>query len=155
MKKIFLNLTATAMLGLALTACNNEEANKKAAEADAAAVQTLVEDKMKAMDEEVTKACDEAVNAAAQHVVDSLAEVAKKGGVKKAVAVVKKATPKPVVTPKPAPKADPKKDKFEGDGKSKATPEQTKQKTDKFEGNGTGKVTPTQAQEDKKKKKFD
>jgi hypothetical protein len=102
MKKIFLNLTATAMLGLALTACNNEEANKKAAEADTAAVQTLVEDKMKAMDEEVTKACDEAVNAAAQHVVDSLAAakptakgVVKKAPVKKAPVAVKPAPVKP------------------------------------------------------------
>ncbi len=104
MKKIFLNLTATAMLGLALTACNNEEANKKAAEADAAAVQTLVEDKMKAMDEEVTKACDEAVNAEAQRLVDSIAAakpvaktVVKKAPVKKAPAPapVKKEEPKP------------------------------------------------------------
>lgn len=103
MKKIFLNLTATAMLGLALTACNNEEANKKAAEADAAAVQTLVEDKMKAMDEEVTKACDEAVNAAAQHVVDSLASAVKtvakapvkKAPVKKAPVAVKPVPVKP------------------------------------------------------------
>lgn len=102
MKKIFLNLTATAMLGLALTACNNEEANKKAAEADVAAVQTLVEDKMKAMDEEVTKACDEAVNAEAQRLVDSIAAakpvakaVVKKAPVKKTPVAVKPVPAKP------------------------------------------------------------
>ncbi|MFN8310352.1 MAG: hypothetical protein U0T73_10360 [Chitinophagales bacterium] len=101
MKKIFLNLSAIALIGLALASCNNDEANKKAMEADDAAVQSLVNDKAKGMDDEVAKACDEQVNAAAQAKYDSLMAAAKPGS---------KGAPAKKPAPHPIKKVEPKKD---------------------------------------------
>lgn len=155
MKKIMLNLSAVALMGLAMTACNNDEANKKAREADDAAVQTLVDDKAKAMDEEVAKACDEQVTAAATAKADSIVAAENAAAKKAGKPVPHKAPIKKPEPKKPVVVNDPKKDKFDGDGKTKVNADQEKQKQQKLDGNGSGTVTPTKAQEDAKKKKFD
>lgn len=106
MKKALIKLSALATIGLVMASCNNEEANKKAAEADNAAIQTLVDSKTAAIDAEVSAACDAKVTEAAQAVADSLAKVKPVAGAKKPVAApVKKApvktTPAKTETPKP------------------------------------------------------
>ncbi len=106
MKKALIKLSALATIGLVMASCSNEEANKKAAEADNAAIQTLVDSKTAAIDAEVSAACDAKVTEAAQAVVDSLAKVKPTAEVKKAVAPVKKAPAKAPVKAAPA-KADP------------------------------------------------
>ena len=143
MKKIFLNLSAVAIMGLALTACNNEEANKKAAEADQVAIQTLVDDKAAAIDAEVAKACEEQVLAAAQATVDSLNAAATKGG-KKPVAVVKK----PVVKPVEKTTNQNKKDGMMNGGKTVVTKEDTKKKDGMMDG---GQKVPVTKEDTKKK----
>ena len=99
MKKALIKLSALATIGLVMASCSNEEANKKAAEADNAAIQTLVDSKTAAIDAEVSAACDAKVTEAAQAVADSLAKV------KPVAAPVKKApvktTPAKTETPKP------------------------------------------------------
>jgi hypothetical protein len=101
MKKTFLKISAIAILGLSLAACNNEEANKKAMEADQAAVDQMVADKSKAGDDEITKACMAKVEEAAKAVVDSAMNA--KAGAKPMAAkpaakpLAKKEPKKPVV----------------------------------------------------------
>jgi hypothetical protein len=53
MKKALIKLSALATIGLVMASCSNEEANKKAAEADNAAIQTLVDSKTANIDAEV------------------------------------------------------------------------------------------------------
>lgn len=100
MKKIFLNLSVIAVMGLTFTACSNEEANKKAKEADDAAVAAMVQEKLANIDAEVMAECDAKVLAAAQPKADSLVAAAKASGKKVVVPVVKK----PIVKA-PTPKA--------------------------------------------------
>lgn len=118
MKKIFLNLSVIAVMGLTFTACSNEEANKKAKEADDAAVQALVQEKLANIDAEVATECDAKVLAAAQPIVDSL-NAAKAAGKKVTVPVVKKPT-KPVTKPA-TPKQEPAKPATVGTGKPSMT----------------------------------
>ncbi len=98
MKRTFIKLSAFATIGLVLASCNNEEANKKAQEADALAVQALVETKNLELDSAVWAECDAKVAVVADSIV---AAAAKKAGVKKPVAK------KPAAPAKPAaPKSD-------------------------------------------------
>ncbi|MBL7800269.1 MAG: hypothetical protein JNL95_06040 [Chitinophagales bacterium] len=106
MKKALIKLSALATIGLVMASCSNEEANKKAAEADNAAIQTLVDSKTANIDAEVSAACDAKVNESAQAIVDSLAKATPAKAVAKAVTPVKKAPVKPAA---PAKKEEPKK----------------------------------------------
>jgi hypothetical protein len=106
MKKALIKLSALATIGLVMASCSNEEANKKAAEADNAAIQTLVDTKTANIDAEVSAACDAKVNESAQAIVDSLAKATPAKAVAKAVTPVKKAPVKPAA---PAKKEEPKK----------------------------------------------
>lgn len=139
MKSTFIKLSAFATIGLVLASCNNEEANKKAQEADALAVQALVESKNLELDSAVWAECDAKVLVAAEE----------------AVANAKKSTSKPTAKKpavKPSP-VNPKANKFGGDGS--VTKEQTEQKANKFSNEAaTGKVAPTEEQTQKKKDKF-
>lgn len=107
MKSIFVRFTTLVTIGLVMASCNNEEANKKAQEADEAAIQALVDAKAQAIDEEVSAACDAKVLQAAQDTVAALAASASKTPTKAPVAAKPKAKPAPA---KPAPvKEEPKK----------------------------------------------
>lgn len=134
MKRTFIKLSALTTIGLVLASCNNEEANKKAQEADALAVQALVETKNLELDSAVWAECDAKVAVVADSL---LAAVAKKTGVKKPVAQ------------KPAP-VNPKANKFGGNGS--VTKEQTEQKANKFGGDGGVTEEQTQKKKDKFKK---
>lgn len=90
-KRIFTIIAGTALV---MAACNNAEEVKKQQDAENAAIQTLVDEKLGGLQEEVTKECDSIVLAQATAISDSLTAAAKKGGVK----------PKP--KPKPQPKAE-------------------------------------------------
>lgn len=69
MKKTFIKLCSVAMIGLALTACNNDAANKQAQDADNAAIDQLVQDKVKTLDDSLTKVCEDKVTLAAEEKV--------------------------------------------------------------------------------------
>ena len=90
-KKIFTMIAGTVLV---MAACNNAEEVKKQVDAENAAIQTLVDEKLGGLQEEVTKECDSIILAQATTISDSLTAAAKKGGVK----------PKP--KPKPQPKAE-------------------------------------------------
>ena len=97
MKKIFVKLCSVAAIGLALTACNNDSANKTAIDGDNNAIDQMVADKMKMMDDSIGKVCDAQVIAAADTKMDSMA----KAGHKTAMAhVAHHAAPKTKVEPK-------------------------------------------------------
>ena len=97
MKKIFVKLCSVAAIGLALTACNNDAANKTAIDGDNNVIDQMVADKMKMMDDSIGKACDAQVIAAADTKIDSMA----KAGHKTAMAhVAHHAAPKTKVEPK-------------------------------------------------------
>jgi hypothetical protein len=79
MKKILIRLCSIAAIGLALTACNNDAANKTAIDADNSAIDQLVQDKTKALDDSLSKACDDQVSAAVDAKMDSLIKAGHKG----------------------------------------------------------------------------
>ncbi len=109
MKKIFMNISVAATLGVAvvLTACNNAEEVKKQVEEQNAAIQTLVDEKLNGLADQVNTECaakiDSLANAAYATWQEEEAKLAKG---KKPVA--KKPAPKPV-TPKAEPPKDPQK----------------------------------------------
>ena len=105
MKKIFMNLSAgtTLAVAVALVSCNNAEEVKKQVDAQNATIQTLVDEKLNALQEQVNTECatkvDSLANAAFAVYQEEAAKLAKKGG--------KKPAPKPKpTTPK---KEEPKK----------------------------------------------
>lgn len=102
MKKVFmiLSTTATFAVGVALTSCNNAEEVKKQVEAQDAAIQTQVDEKLNALQEQVNTEC------AAK--VDSLANLAYTAWQEEA-AKAAKGGKKPAVKPKPKP-VEPKKE---------------------------------------------
>ncbi|MFN8316885.1 MAG: hypothetical protein U0T32_10595 [Chitinophagales bacterium] len=124
MKKALIKLSALATIGLVMASCSNEEANKKAAEADNAAIQTLVDSKTAAIDAEVSAACDAKVTEAAQAVVDSLSKAKPVAGAKKPVAPVKKAPAKPAPA-KPIVKEAPKTTNSTRPGTNETAPKST------------------------------
>ena len=142
MKKELIKLSALATIGLVMASCSNEEANKKAAEADNAAIQTLVDTKNQALDTEVATACDAKVNEAAQVIVDSLAK-AKPAAGKTVAAPVKKAPAKTTPAPAKNPKAS-----GMGGTSSTVTKEQT---ANKAKGMGTTTTVPVTKEETKAK----
>jgi hypothetical protein len=105
MKKIFMNLSAgtTLAVAVALASCNNAEEVKKQVDAQNATIQTLVDEKLNALTEQVNTECatkvDSLANAAFALYQEEAAKLAKKGG--------KKPAPKPKPTPK---KEEPKKE---------------------------------------------
>ena len=104
MKKTFIKLCSVAAIGLALTACNNDAANKTAIESDNKAVDEIVQNRIKSLDDSLSKVCDDKVTAAVSEKIDSLA----KAGHKNAQAHVHN---NPPATPKDDHKKDePKKD---------------------------------------------
>ncbi|MCW3127128.1 MAG: hypothetical protein JWO03_2786 [Bacteroidetes bacterium] len=68
MKKTLIKLCSVAAIGLALTACNNDAANKVALDADNTAIDNIVQDKIKTLDDSLSKVCDDQVLAAAAKV---------------------------------------------------------------------------------------
>jgi hypothetical protein len=107
MKKTFIRFGAVAMIGLALTACNNEAENKKAAEADTASIEQMVNDHLKMVDDSISKACDESVTAAATAKMEAMPKAAGHTTAHVAEAhhkVAKHTTAKPVVKKAEAPK---------------------------------------------------
>jgi hypothetical protein len=103
MKKIFMNLSAgtTLAVAVALASCNNAEEVKKQVDAQNATIQTLVDEKLNALTEQVNTECaakvDSLANAAFAVYQEEAAKLAKKGG--------KKPTPT-----KPKAKVEPKKE---------------------------------------------
>jgi hypothetical protein len=111
MKKLFIRLSVVATMGLALAACGGGD-NKKAMEADNAAIDELVNAKLKTLDDSISGACDAQVTAAATAIADSLSKAsAPKEGAKKPAA-------KPAA--KPAPKKEEPKKVTGAGGKSDA-----------------------------------
>ena len=142
MKKAIIKLSALATIGLVMASCSNEEANKKAAEADNAAIQTLVDSKTAAIDAEVSAACDAKVTEAAQAVVDSLAN-AKPG------TVVKKVTTAPVkksTTPAKSASTQKQDDELSGKKTKTVTKTDTKNQDSELSGNGPAKKVVTKEQ---------
>ncbi len=105
MKKTLIKLCSVAAIGLALTACNNDAANKQAQDADNAAIDQMVQDKVKMLDDSLTKACEDKVALAADEKLK--AEPAKPGTkpVAHHSAPAKPATPAKKDEPKPTPTA--------------------------------------------------
>ena len=103
MKRIFMTLSASAtlVLAIALNSCNNAEEVKKQVDAQNATIQTLVDEKLNALTEQVNTECaakvDSLANAAFAVYQEEAAKLAKKGG--------KKPTPT-----KPKAKVEPKKE---------------------------------------------
>lgn len=95
MKKLFIRLSVVATMGLALAACGGGD-NKKAMEADNAAIDELVNAKLKTLDDSISGACDAQVTAAATAIADSLSKAS----------APKESPKKPAAKPaaKPAPK---------------------------------------------------
>jgi hypothetical protein len=77
MKKTIIRICSIAAIGLALTACNNDAANKKLIDADNSAIDQLVQDKIKTLDDSLDKACADQVLTAATAKVEAEAP---KGG---------------------------------------------------------------------------
>ena len=65
MKKTLIRICSIAAIGLALSACNNDAANKTAMDADNSAIDQMVQDKVKTLDDSLAKVCDDQVTAAA------------------------------------------------------------------------------------------
>ena len=142
MKKIFMTLSATATLviAIAFSSCNNAEEVKKQVEEQNATIQTAVDEKLNALQETVNAECTATVDSIANVAyAEFLASAAKntKGGGKKQLAK------KPVAT-------NPKEDRFKNpNGGKTVTKENTESKKDRFDNpDGGKKVTP----EDTKKK---
>ena len=81
MKKSLIKLCSIAAIGLALTACNNDEANKKAMDADNSSIDQMVSDKVKTLDDSLTKVCDDQVTAAVTAKIDSMAKAGHKAAI--------------------------------------------------------------------------
>ncbi|MBS1593436.1 MAG: hypothetical protein JST90_03880 [Bacteroidetes bacterium] len=143
MKKTLIKLCSVAAIGLALTACNNDAANKQAQDADNAAIDQMVQDKVKTLDDSLTKVCEDKVAMAAEEKLKN--EPAPKAGghaaTHHATTPAKKDEPKAA----PAP-VDPKKDKMNGNANSNTNAETKK---DKMSGNPN-----TNVNSDKKKSKM-
>ena len=147
MKKSLIKLCSIAAIGLALTACNNDEANKKAMDADNSSIDQMVSDKVKTLDDSLTKVCDDQVTAAVTAKIDSMAKAGHKGAM--AHAATHHHTPKPETKVDPKTPGTTKADKMGGnsgtgsDPKSKAskmggsdnTPAPEKSKASKMGGN--------------------
>ncbi|HLP18902.1 MAG TPA: hypothetical protein VK174_01300 [Chitinophagales bacterium] len=102
MKKIFMNLSAgtTLAVAIALTSCNNAAEVKKQVDEQNAKIQTLVDEKLNGLQDQVNAECTAKV--------DSLANVAYAAWLEEEAAAAKKGGKKPAVKPKPKP--EPKKD---------------------------------------------
>ena len=108
MKKIFIKLCTVAVLGLALTACNNDEANKKAMDAANSSVDQMVQDRMKGLDDSISKDCDTKLAAAVENKIDSMAAAGHKAAQAHRTVHPHVATPAPVEAKKTEPaKPDP------------------------------------------------
>ena len=127
MKKTFIKLCSVAAIGLALTACNNDAANKAAQDSDNTTIDQLVQDKIKTLDDSLSKVCEDKVTLAAEEKIKS--EPAPKGGAAHAPAHKPATTPKKEEPKKPA---DPKADKMNGNANSNTNAETKK---DKMSGN--------------------
>lgn len=129
MKKTLIKLCSVAAIGLALTACNNDAANKQTQDADNAAIDQMVQDKVKTLDDSLTKVCEDKVALAAEEKLK--AEPAKPGAKPAAhhTTPAKPATPAKKEEPKPV---DPKADKMHGNANTNTN---TQTKADKMGGN--------------------
>ena len=111
MKKVFMKISAgtTLAVAIALASCNNAEQVKKQVDEQNAKIQTLVDEKLNGLQEQVNTECAAKVDSAANVVFaayqEELAAAAKKGG------------KKPVVKPKPVVKKEEPKKPAVGDGK--------------------------------------
>ena len=133
-----MNLSAgtTLAVAIALTSCNNAAEVKKQVDDQNAKIQTLVDEKLNALQQEVDAECTAKVDSAAKVAFETWqAEeaAAKKGGKKPAV----KPKPKPVEPKKEEPKKDPQKERAGGNG---SAPEIQKQR------NADPKATPVENQ---------
>lgn len=111
MKKIFMTFSAgtTLAVAIALTGCNNAEQVKKQVDEQNAKIQSSVDEKLNALQEQVNTECATKV--------DSLATVAYAAWQAEEAKTAKKGGKKPAVKPKPKP-VEPKKEVI-GDGKPK------------------------------------
>ena len=101
MKKIFLTLFAGAAFSLALTSCNNAAETQKLKDEDNNKIQSLVDEKMKALEEQVNAECQAKIDSAATAEYAVIAAAAKKGG-----KVAVKPKPKPQEPKKEEPKKE-------------------------------------------------
>lgn len=99
MKKIFMVFAISASAALALNSCNNAEEVAKQTQEQNAKIQSLLDEKVAALETEVAAECDSEAATLAQAQFDSLVAVAAKTG--------KKVAP---VAKKPAVKQEPKKE---------------------------------------------
>lgn len=143
MKKTIIRICSIAAIGLALTACNNDAANKKLIDADNSAIDQLVQDKIKTLDDSLDKACADQVLAAA---TEKAAAEAPKGGKPAHSTTAHHTTPAPAKKDEPKKPADPKADKMGGNANTKTNAET---KNDKMNGNAN-----TNTNADKKKSKM-
>lgn len=150
MKKVFISLStaATFTAAVALTACNNAEEVKKKVEEQNATIQTLVDEKLNALTEQVNTECSAKIDSLATAAYTAWQEEEAKA-TKGKKPVAKKPAAKPTPAPE-APKTNPKEDRFKDpNGGKVVTKEQTEQKGDRFKDPNAAKtVTP----EDTKKK---
>jgi hypothetical protein len=102
MKKIFLVLGVCGAMAATLSSCNNAAETEKLTNEQNAKIQSLVDEKLTALEGEVAAECDAEVLAAATAEYDALVAAAAKGG--KKVAVKPVAKPKPVEAKKEEPK---------------------------------------------------
>jgi|GEM_PF-6251125 hypothetical protein len=113
MKKIFLVLGVCGAMAATLSSCNNAAETEKLTNEQNAKLQSLVDEKLTALEAEVAAECDAEVLTVATAQFDSLVAVAtaaaSKGGKKPAA----KPAPKPVVAKKEEPK-DPQKERGGG-----------------------------------------
>ena len=110
-----LSASATLVLAIALNSCNNAEEVKKQVEAQNAAIQTAVDEKLNALQEQVNTECTTKI--------DSLANVAF-AAYQEEAAKLAKSGKKPTVKPKPKPKpVEPKKDEVVPGKKGETLPE--------------------------------
>lgn len=113
MRKIFMILAVSATAAIALNSCNNAEEVARQAQEQTDKIQSLIDEKVEALQEEVAATCDAQVLEAAQAEVEALA------------ASAASATPAKKVAPKPAPAPAAKKEE----------PKQPETKADKMGGN--------------------
>lgn len=106
----------TLAVAIALASCNNAEQVKKQVDEQNAKIQTLVDEKLNGLQEQVNTECAAKVDSAANVVFaayqEEMAAAAKKGG------------KKPVVKPKPVVKAEPKKEEPKKEGGLKGQSDQ-------------------------------